>query len=107
MPVWTPTDLAGHLQHDLDTATAEIAFRLATAHVRAYTRGKGFDPVTGEPVEEIGAVILGVAARLYANPELLKAETVGDVGNAFAVSGFQGFTLAEQTVLNGHRRRAA
>lgn len=98
-------DLAAFLQQDLDTASATQASALATAYVRAYTRGVGF--TTDVPTEDLAAVILAVAARLYSNPEGLRAETVGGYTYTSALAGFQGYTLAELTVLNGYRRRAA
>lgn len=72
-----------------------------TAMARAYTRGNGF--TAGQPNDEIGAVIVAATARLMANPEQLRYR-VGDVSYQ---SAFQGWTLAEQAVLNRYRKRAA
>jgi len=107
VPAFTLENLASYLQHDLDKATAETARDLATTMVRSYTRGVGFDPVTGEPAADLGAVILLVASRLYDNPEGTRSETLGSHAYISALAGFQGYTLAELAVLHRYRRRAA
>ena len=68
---------------------------------RQYTRGNGF---YAEGVEQdIGAVILTASARLAANPEQLYTQ----VGGVVTGAGFQGWTLAEQIVLNQYRKVAS
>jgi len=107
VPAFELTSLASYLQRDLDAASAGTARELATAMVRSYTRGVGFDLVTGEPVADLGAVILLVASRLYDNPDQRRAETLGAYSFTSALAGFQGYTLAELAVLHRYRRRAA
>ncbi len=107
MPAFELTSLASYLQRDLDAATAGTVRDLATTMVRSYTRGVGFDPVTGDPVAGLGAVCLLVASRLYANPEGMRSETVGSYAYTTSTPGFQGFSLVELALLHRYRRRAA
>ncbi len=107
MPAFTDADLTAFLQSDVKPTSAEMARGLATRMVKSYTRGKGFDPGTGEPLEDVGAVILLAASRLYANPEGNRAESVGAYSYTSASAGFQGFTLVELAILHRYRRRAA
>lgn len=67
---------------------------------RQYTRGNGF--YAEGVAQDIGAVILTASARLAANPEQLYTQ----VGGVVAGAGFQGWTLAEQIVLNQYRKVA-
>lgn len=79
----------------------EQAVPIITTLAKAYTRGRGFDGNT--PNEEIAAVITTAAARLAANgKQLLIRDKVDDVEQEFR-SSFQGWTLAEQMVLNRYR----
>lgn len=107
MPAFELTSLASYLQRDLDAASAGTARDLATAMVKSYTRGLGFDLVTGDPAADLGAVILLVASRLYDNPEGTRSETLRSHAYISALAGFQGYTLAELAVLHRYRRRAA
>ncbi|MGI8680531.1 MAG: hypothetical protein ACR2JO_00035 [Mycobacteriales bacterium] len=107
MPAFTLESLASYLQSDLDKATAETARDLATTMVRSYTRGVGFDPVLGDPVADLGAVILLVASRLYSNPEGMRSENIGSYAYTSTSAGFQGFSLVELALLHRYRRRAA
>ena len=84
---------------------AEEHLPLVTAFVRAYTGGRGFDVVTGEPTEDVAAVIVTTTARLVTNPTLLERETVGTYTAAAGV--LNGFSLPELAVLHRYRRRAA
>ena len=74
-----------------------------TALVRAYTRDRGFDRITGAPNAGLGAVITSATARLVANPEQLRY----GVGSVQYNSAFQGWSLAELAVLNRYRKRAS
>lgn len=77
---------------------------IITMMARAYTRGQGFDG--DQSNAEIGAVITTASARLAANPKQLgNTETAGPFSEA-VVGGFNGWTLAEQFVLNRYRKRA-
>ncbi len=107
MPAFELTTLASFLRNDLDEATATTARDLATTMVKSYTRGVGFDPVTGEPSSDLGAVILLVASRLYSNPEGMRSENIGSYAYTTASAGFQGFSLVELALLHRYRRRAA
>ncbi len=103
MAAYTPADLAVHLQTDVDTASAVLALKVATDVVRTYTRGAGFDPLTGQPSDDLGFVVLKLAGREYRNPTSFLAETAG----ARSVRHGEGWTLPELAVLNTYRRRAA
>ncbi|MGD7706343.1 hypothetical protein [Microlunatus sp. Y2014] len=83
-------------------ALADQSVPIITAMARAYTRDKGFDFLTGEPNDQIAAVITTASARLLANPEQLR---VG-VGGVQINDGFSGWSLAELFVLNRYRVRA-
>ena len=91
------------------TSTDGLAPHLNLAHVyvRAYTRGVGFDysgPVN-MVLEDLYHVILAAAARSYTNPTHATRE---EIGSWNTVPGkLEGFTLAEQFVLNEYRRRTA
>lgn len=75
---------------------------VVTAMARAYTRDRGFDPITGEPFEDVAAVITTATARLVANPEQIAHAT----GPFSYGGGFTGWSLAETFVLNRYRKRA-
>lgn len=100
----TGQDVADFLGQGDDAAFVDLAAQhanIVTAMVRAYTRGRGFDPA-GQPFDDVAAVITTATARLLANPEQIET-TVGGVRTG---QGFQGFMLAETFVLNRYRRRA-
>lgn len=103
MAAYTPADLAAHLQTEVDMAAAALCLKVAADLAHTYTRGAGFDPVTGVPGDDVAAVVLMAAARLIANPEQLPY----DVGGTSIRGGFTGWSLAELFVLNRYRRRAA
>lgn len=99
----TPQDVAAFLgQGDDDTvlALAGESLPIITAMAQAYTRGNGF--TTGEPNEEIAAVITTATARLMGNPD----QTQYRVGDVSYQSAFTGWTLAETFVLNRYRKKA-
>ena len=88
------------------SADAELVIPIITAMAKAYTRGRGFTDDYGEPNEEISAVIITAAARLAANGQgLAWRYKVDEVEREFR-GGFNGWTLAEQYVLNRYRVRA-
>lgn len=84
-------------------AAAGETLPIITAMARAYTRDQGFDPATGEPAEDVAAVLVTATARLMANPEQIAT----DVGDVSIRGGFTGWSLAELFVLNRYRKRAA
>lgn len=103
----TNTDLVKWLGQDTaDTtlmAQALQAVTMASAMTDAYCRGAHLkaDGIATRP--GVDAVILMASARMLANPEGLKYAT----GVVSFNDAFNGFTLAEQMVLNRYRRRAA
>ncbi len=105
MAAYTAADLAAHLQQDVDTATANLALKVAADVAHTYTRGAGFDPITGDPGDDLAAVILTSAGRTYVNPAHTQQETIDDYTVRHAA--FTGWTLPELAVLNTYRRRAA
>lgn len=76
--------------------------------VKAYTRGRGFDPTTDEPADDVAAVIISCAARLHANPTLEVNSSTGIDDATFAETPgiFKGWTLPELAVLHRYRQRA-
>ncbi|WP_298043089.1 hypothetical protein [uncultured Citricoccus sp.] len=98
-----PEDVATHLDGD-----HQAAYTLARAMVYGYTRGRGFDEQGQvDPYErpDLAAVITTVAGRLSKNPTgLRESQTAGSFSHDIA--GWQGFTMAEQVVLNRYRVRA-
>ncbi|QDO88346.1 hypothetical protein FNH13_08320 [Ornithinimicrobium ciconiae] len=87
---------------DLDQIEAHLV--TATAMVKAYTRDGGFDTVTGEPADDIAAVIISCAARSYRNPSVDRTQTVGPFQTTPGTFG--GWTLPELAVLHRYRVRA-
>lgn len=101
-----PIPSAVEALRDKDTATA---LEITTVFVRAYVRGNGFDTVTGEPNDDLAAVITTAAARLSANPTLNRqiSATAGPFTQAASPGVLDGFTLPELAVLHLYRRRTA
>lgn len=87
-------------------ALADQHLAVVKAMARAYTRDRGFDPETGEPGEDVAAVITTATARLVINPEQNIRETL-TTGESVGYAGFAGWSLAETFVLNRYRRRAS
>jgi hypothetical protein len=58
-------------------ALAETHLPMVTAYVRAYVRDRGFEPSTGEPRDDLAAVIVASSARLMANPAPTLEQSVG------------------------------
>jgi hypothetical protein len=77
---------------------------IVTTMAKSYTRGRGFDG--DEPNEELAAVITTAAVRLLSNPRQLGVRDKVDNVEREYRSGFNGWTLAEQAVLNRYRVRA-
>lgn len=80
---------------------------LARAYVRTYTRGRGFDYSAPQNLvqDDLRNVILATAARSATNPTHATREEIGSWNR---VPGhLDGFTIAEQFVLNEYRRRTA
>lgn len=87
-----------------DHAQIEAHLSTATAMVKAYTRDGGFDPDTGEPADDVAAVIVSCAARSYRNPSVDRAMTAGPFQTSPGTFG--GWTLPELAVLHRYRVRA-
>ena len=97
--------VAAFLGQPDDTQLVALAgehVKAITAMAKAYTRDRGFAPQSGEPNDDIAAVIVTATARMVANPEQI-AYTAGSVTMQ---GGFQGWSLAELAVLNRYRKRA-
>lgn len=106
----TPTanDVALLLRQTLDSETQTqltVYIDVVGQLVRAYTRGVGFD-ANGNPADDLKSVIMLATLRLWQHPSQLPVkEQYGAIMVDYR-AGFQGFTLAEQTILNGYRVRA-
>ncbi len=79
---------------------------IVTAMARGYTRGNGFDPVAGDPADDVAAVIVTATARLVVNPSGVRSQTAGPFSTEHGAP-FTGWSLAETFVLNRYRKRAA
>ena len=95
-------DLLGLGDDPQTVALAERYLPIVTAQVRAYTRGRGF--TDGEPAGDVGMVVLTATARVVANPENIRSESIGDYSVTRQIT--DGWTLAELAILNGYRKRA-
>ncbi len=94
--------LLGRMDDSDLTSVADTALPVVTAQVRAYTRDRGFSG--DQPAADLDAVILTSTARLVANPENLRSESIGEYSVSRQV--IDGWTLAELAILNRYRRRA-
>lgn len=100
----TAQEVADFLGQGDDTtvvAMAEEALPIIKAMAHAYTRGCGFDSA-GKMTDGIRAVVITATARLMANPDQVQYRA----GEVSYQSMFNGWTLAEQFVLNRYRKRA-
>lgn len=102
----TNTDLVKWLGADTTDTTlmaqATQAVTMAEAMCDAYCRG-AHRYASGATRPGVDAVVLMASARMLANPEGLRYAT----GVVSFNDAFNGFTLAEQMVLNRYRKRAA
>lgn len=106
MPVPTEADVLDLLGKSEDDVNNEVStsLEIISAMALSYTRGRGF--TDGEPNREVAAVIVAAAARLASNvTQLNHSETTGPFSRDIR-GAFQGWTLAEQFVLNRYRVRA-
>lgn len=102
----TATDLLGYLGWAETTrarAQATAHLTSVTAVAKAYTRGKGFDASGAFCADDIARVIISAAARSLPNPGQFYRIEAGSM-NA-TPNRLEGFTLAEQAVLNNYRVR--
>lgn len=84
---------------------AALAVESATAVVAAYCRDRHIYP-TGHPRPGVKTVVLTVAARIAANPSGISRQDTAGSFSTRRSGGFNGFTLAETTILNRYRKRA-
>ena len=102
----TSTQLAAFLGTTLNTSKADAVLSVITALARSYTRGRGFN-FYDKPNEDVAAVILSAAARLYRDPsQIVSQETMGPFSVSYR-AGFDGWSVAELGTLNRYRVRAA
>ncbi|MCH9668954.1 MAG: hypothetical protein K0U80_14005 [Actinomycetia bacterium] len=85
---------------------ADAVIPVVTAFARAYTRGRGFDTETGEPNNEVAAVITAASARFASNTAQTSTSRTEQEITVERRSWFTGWTLAELSVLNRYRKRA-
>lgn len=101
----TSDDVVGFLgDAGLDKRMVIAHIEMARDLVEGYTRGEGFTEA-GDPYGDVRRVIIGVAARSVTNPLGLQREQAGT--QTVAYGRFEGFTLAEQKVLNRYRQMAS
>ena len=108
----TPVDLANLLGADgvgddvgqIPEGQVQEILAIITAIVKSATLGNGF--VSGVPAEDLRAVILTSAARLWRHPAQLDYGETKGPESVFFRSGFDGFTVAELYVINRYRRTA-
>lgn len=98
LQAFMPDDL---IPDDLATLSVEAA----TAVVAAYCRDRHVDRA-GWPRAGVKAVVLTVAARIAANPSGISRQDTAGSFSTRRSGGFNGFTLAETTILNRYRKRA-
>lgn len=94
------TFLGAHAEGQ-DALQLTSVIEVATAMVKGFTRGRGFNP---DPTEDLAAVIVSCAARLFRNPTLDRQQTAGPFTQHPGV--FHGWTLAELAILHNYRVRA-
>jgi len=99
----TEEAVAGLLNTKISSPGAAIP--IITAMAKSYTRGRGFN-ADGEPNDEIAAVITTASARLAGNPRQGSLSQEMADFTADHRTFFNGWTLAEQFVLNRYRVRA-
>lgn len=87
---------------NVDLATAHIGN--VTELIWSYTRGRGFtDDAPRQVATDLRAVIVSASARSVSNPSNAFKVVAGTVEST--PGRFEGFTLAEQAVLNRYRVR--
>lgn len=102
----TVAELQAFMPDDaLDDDLCALAVEAATAVVAAYCRDRHLDG-TGRPRPGVKTVALTVAARIAANPSGISRQDTAGPFSTRRSGGFEGFTLAELTVLKRYRRKA-
>lgn len=95
--------LQAFLGEQVSPTQAEAHLRNATLMVKAYTRDEGFDD-SGQPSEDLQAVIISAAARSIKNPTHVRQEGIGPFSQSPGT--LYGWTLAELAILHRYRKRA-
>lgn len=91
--------------HKVDQDTAQQCIDVVTAMVSAYCRGRE-RMSSGAAKPGISAVVLAASARLAANPlQVSYRDQAGSISRS-RQGAFQGFSLAEQYILNRYRKRS-
>ena len=91
--------------HKIDQDTAQQCIDVVSAMVSAYCRGRE-RMSSGAAKPGISAVVLAASARLAANPlQVSYRDQAGSISRSRQGS-FQGFSLAEQYILNRYRKRS-
>lgn len=91
--------------HKIDQGTAQQCIDVVSAMVSAYCRGRE-RMSSGAAKPGISAVVLAASARLAANPlQVSYRDQAGSISRSRQGS-FQGFSLAEQYILNRYRKRS-
>ncbi|APE18265.1 hypothetical protein BOH72_26285 [Mycobacterium sp. WY10] len=104
MPAPTVLELGAFLGRTVAPEQGAAVIQVATAQVRAYTRGVGF--ADGEPNDELASVILGLASRYLAHPRMIAMDETEGPSSAIWRSSPGSFTVAEIFTLNRYRVRA-
>lgn len=86
-----------------DVAQLTSVIGVASAMVKGYTRGRGFNQF-GDVDNDLAAVIVSCASRLYRNPTLDRSQSAGPFTQQPGV--FAGWTLAELAILHNYRVRS-
>lgn len=89
------------------TDVRDVHLAAATALVRAYTRGRGFEGWPADVPDDIAAVIVALTVRFSANPAGARSTSTTAKDATVASTWHPGLTLLEQLALNGYRRRTA
>ena len=100
-------DVAAFLGRGDDSTVVALAgehLPVVTEMVRAYVRGRGFDQTTGDPGDDLAAVIVSSCARLVSNPEHATYQQLGTFSIRQGI--FNGWTLPELAILHRYRKRA-
>ena len=87
----------------VNTSQATAHLRLVSQTAQSYTRGKGFSADGLSCSSAIAQVIISATARSLPNPGQAYKLVAGSM--EATPNRFEGFTLAEQYVLNGYRVR--
>jgi hypothetical protein len=103
----TAADVAAFLGKTGDAATEAIAAQaitIITSLANSYTRGEGF--TSGVPAGDISAAIFTAVLRFMANKSQIQYSKVKGPFTVEYRGGFDGWSVAEQFVLNRYRKRA-